>query len=297
MSVDQTREFLARLDVSELDVSELDVSEVEADRFRGTCAPGWPGRAFGGQLAAQSLRAAAATVTPDFSPSSIHAYFHAPVRANEPVDYVVRRVKDGRTTATRQVMVEQDGKLRVTAMVALGVHGTGPQHQFTLPAVPGPEQLAPVERLLEPSVVSPDQDHVALGYPAEALVELRIVPVEPDGRDAGTFARRSWMRVLPDIPEDPVTTAVTLAYLSDISLGTTALEPHGGRAALTGLQLGALELALWFTRPARLSEWTLFSQDSAYAGLGHGLSHGAFFTSAGDVIGIAVQNALMRDPH
>lgn len=287
MSAAEVREFLARFDVTEL----------EADRFRGTCYPGWPGRAFGGQLAAQSLSAAAATVSGDFVPWSIHTYFHAPVRANEPIDYVVRRVKDGRTTATRQVMVEQDGKLRVTAMVALGVPGAGPQHQFTPPPVPEPTALAPLERLLEPSIVSPDQDHVALGYPAEALVELRVVPAELDAPDAGTFARRIWMRVLPDIPDDPVTVAAALAYLSDISLGTTALEPHGGRAALTDLQLGAIELALWFTRPARLSEWTLFSQDSAYAGLGHGLSHGAFFTASGDVIGIAVQNALMRSSH
>jgi acyl-CoA thioesterase-2 len=280
------QEFLAR----------LDVTKVTADHFEGTCYPGWPGRAFGGQLAAQSLRAATATASPDFIPWSIHAYFHAPVRANEPIDYIVRRVKDGRTTATRQVMAEQDGKLRVTAMVALGESAHGPQHQFAPPDVPGPEHLTPVERLLEPSVLSPDQDHVALGYPAEALVELRIVPSDMDRSDAGTFARRVWMRVLPDIPDDPVTVAAALTYLSDISLGTTALEPHGGRAALADLQLGALELALWFTRAAPLSQWTLFSQDSAYAGLGHGLSHGAFFTASGDVIGIAVQNALMRRP-
>lgn len=284
MDAAAAHEFLSRFDVTESDV----------DRFCGSCYPGWPGRAFGGQLAAQSLRAAATTVPADFVPWSIHTYFHAPVRANEPIDYVVVRVKEGRTTATRQVIVEQDGKLRVTAMVCLGVPGEGPQHQFAPPAVPDPTALEPLERLLEPSIVSPDQDHVALGYPAEALVELRVVPTDSAAQDTGTFARRIWMRVLPEIPDDPVTVAATLAYLSDISLGTTALEPHGGRAALTDVQLGAIELALWFTRPARLSEWTLFSQDSAYAGLGHGLSHGAFFSASGDVIGIAVQNALMR---
>ena len=93
MSAAQTREFLKR----------FDVTEESADRFVGTCYPGWPGRAFGGQLAAQSLRAAAATVPGNLVPWSLHAYFHAPVRANERIDYVVHRVKDGRTTATRRV--------------------------------------------------------------------------------------------------------------------------------------------------------------------------------------------------
>ncbi|MGI9196661.1 MAG: acyl-CoA thioesterase [Candidatus Nanopelagicales bacterium] len=270
------------------------VTPLGGDQFTCTCNPGWPGKAFGGQLAAQSLQAAAATAPAGMVPWSLHMYFHAPVRANERIDMTVERIKDGRTTATRQVRLHQDGSFRMTAMAAFGMPGEGPRHQWRPPEAPAPELVPPLERIVDPTVLPAGADHVALGYPAEALIEMRMVESAPPEGERGSFERKAWMRVLPEIPDDPLTTATTLCYLADITLGTTALEPHGGRAATTDLQLGAIELTLWFTGSARLSDWCLFSQDSSYAGGGHGLSHGAFHSASGDVVAIAVQNALMR---
>lgn len=102
------------------------------------------------------------------------------------------------------------------------------------------------------------------------------------------------MRVLPDLPADPVTVAWAFAHLCDITSCTTALEPHGGRAGTTDLQLGAIELGLWFTAPARLHEWPLFSQFSAFAGGGHGLAHGVFHCSDANIAAVAMHSALMR---
>lgn len=273
-------EFLAR----------LTVAKVGECHFTATCQPAWPGRAFGGQLAAQALQAAAHTVE-DKQPWSLHVYFNAPVTALQPVDYRVERVKDGRTLATRRVLIEQDGRLRASATALFGVPGEGPSHQYQRPETAPIEDLTPVERLIHPTVVPLDADLDALGYPKEVLVELRRVDQQPDDV---RFSRKIWMRVVPDLPTDPVTVASTCAYLCDITLGTTALEPHGGREGTTDLQLGAIELALWFTAPARLHEWTLFSQFSAFAGGGHGLAHGVFYNSGGDISAVAAQNALMR---
>ena len=280
----RTEEFLRRFAVAPLG----------DDRFTATCNPGWPGKAFGGQLAAQSLQAAAATAPADMVPWSLHMYFHAPVRANETIHYEVVRLKDGRTTAARQVRLHQDGKFRMTAMVAFGAPGEGPRHQFRPPEAPAPELVPPLERIIDTTVLPEDADYEALGYPAEALVELRVVESPMPSEERGSFERTVWMRVVPEIPDDPLTSATVQCYLSDITLGTTALEPHGGRAGTTDLQLGAIELALWFAGPAKLSDWSLFWQESSYAGEGHGLSHGAFYTSTGDVTAIAIQNALMR---
>ena len=314
MTTADAREFLARLAVTQL----------ETDIFSGTCSPAWPGRAFGGQLAAQSLQAAAATRgDSNMHPWSLHMYFHAPVRANEPAQYTVDRIRDGRTTATRGVRVIQDGKHRATAMVLFGTSAAGPTHQYAPPETLPPHLIAPEERLVHPTIVPPDADFAALGYPVESLVELRIVEssitdaapdadphsdTDPSARpntaaedhhDATTarkidFSRQVWIRVLPDLPDDPITSATTMTYLADVTLGTTALTPHGGRWATTDLQLGAVELALWFTGPARLSDWTLFTQDTAFTGRGHGLAHGVFYNSEGELCGLAMQNALMR---
>lgn len=260
------------------------------DVFVGTCHPAWPGRAFGGQLAAQSLQAAARLADPALKPWSLNIYFHAPTQAGVPAQYRVTPLKRGRTIATFQVSVEQDGSLRATAIVMFGAPAEGPEHQFERPETMPPSAVPPVDRLLHPTVLPPEEDHEAQGYPAESLIEMRI----PDEAYGNEFGPRTWMRVLTQLPEDPVTLASALCYLSDITLGTTALQPHGGRDASAGLQLGALELALWFAGPADLSQWTLFSQDSAFAGGGHALAHGLFYNSEGDVAAAAVQNALMR---
>ena len=277
----QLQEFLGR----------LAVTAAGSDTFFGTCQPAWPGRAFGGQLAAQILQAAAATVPEEMSPESLHVYFHAPVRANEPAQYLVERVKQGRTLASRRVRIEQDGSLKASAMALFGVPADGPSHEYAQPPALDPEQLPARARFIDTEILPLDADWQALGYPAEALIDLRMI--ENPAVEMG-YRIQSWMKVVPRLPEDPLTVASTLAYLSDLTLGSTAMGPHGGRANATDLQLGALELALWFAGPARLHEWTLFSTNSAFAGYGHGLAHGIFHNSDGDVAAIAVQNALMR---
>jgi acyl-CoA thioesterase-2 len=283
---DATTEFLSR----------LSVEPVVDDLFAGVCNPGWPGKAFGGQLAAQSVQAASATAPAGMVPWSLHVYFHAPIAANERIDYAVERIKDGRTTSARQVSLAQDGKLRVTAMVLFGLPGEGPEHGYLRPDTPSPSLTPPQIPLVDPTVLPPDADWASLGYPAEALVEVRVSHEHAGGEpaDSRAFGLPVWMRVVPKIPRDAITVASAICYLSDITLGTTALEPHGGRAGTTELQLGAIELAFWFAEPAALNEWSLFSQESSFAGSGHGLSHGVFYNSEGRVSAIAVQNALMR---
>lgn len=274
-------------------LGRLTVRPVGEDAFEAWCLPAWPGRAFGGQIAAHCLQAAAATVATDVSPWSLHTYFHAPVAANQDVAYRVERVKEGRTLATRRVLVEQEGRLKASATALFGVPADGPRHQYERPAIVPAESLPERERLIDATILPLDADWKALGYPEKALVDLRIPQAEPDEFNSW----QAWMRVVPDIPTDPVTVASAFAYLSDMTLGSAALQPHGGREQVSGLQLGALELALWFTAPARLSEWTQFSMYSAFAGGGHGLAHGIFFNSDGDMAAVAIQNALMRAQH
>lgn len=277
-----TREFLARLAVDRRD----------GDVFTGTCHPAWPGRAFGGQVLAKALCAAAATAPEGAMQTvSVHAYFHAPVAAGREALYAVERVKDGRTFATRRVSVMQDDRLLVTVMVLLGEAGNGPDHQMPVPVVPSPEALTAEERLIPEVVLPRDADFEGLGYPADGRVDLRVIDEGPSA--AGT-RRPTWMRVTVELPEDPLTGAALLCYLSDITLGTTALEPHGGREATIDMQLGAVELSLWFINPAPTREWMLFDFASPAATRGRALAHGVIYDADGDALAVAVQNALMR---
>ncbi len=210
----RTREFLDR----------FAVTPVAPERYTGTCHPAWPGRAFGGQLAAQSVQAAAAALTDEsLHPWSLHILFHAPVASNSRIDYQVLALKEGRTLTSRQVRVEQDGKLRATAVVLFGMTAEGPEHQYQQPDAPPPALVPPEERLIDPTLVAPDADFEELGYPAESLVDLRIVeraergPADNSAETSDGYLRKAWMRVIPDLPDDPITAAATLCYLSDIT--------------------------------------------------------------------------------
>ena len=62
------------------------------DRFRAHNEPSRFGRTFGGQLLAQAMQAATATVT-DHVPHSLHAYFVQSGASNLPLDIVVDRAR------------------------------------------------------------------------------------------------------------------------------------------------------------------------------------------------------------
>ena len=80
--------------------------------------------------------------------------------------------------------------------------------------------------------------------------------------------------------------------------GLAQLEPAFTKIADVPLDenepVGAIELALWFTGTGDLNAWSLFSQETSFAGGGHGLAHGIFYDSRGRILAVAGQNALMR---
>lgn len=297
------RSSMHALDPDQVFADRLAVVPLAETSFYGWCYPAWPGRAFGGQLAAQMLGAAAMiTGQANFEPVSIHVHFHRPSAAREAIEYRVVPVHEGRTLKTVQVGAWQDGKLRATAVTMFGLPAAGPEHHFVAPAVTPPNALPESERLVHPRILPIDADYAALGYPEHSLIDLRLAtrlsPSVPDldvGQQDGTHEQPVWLKVRTLSDVSPLLSAQTMCYLSDVCLGSTALAPHGGRdAADENLQLGALELALWFHQPADFSQWTLFSQDSAVSGRGRAEAHGIFYSHDGKIAGVAIQNALMR---
>ena len=96
-------------DIVDLEFRELLQLEPHGpDTFVGIAARyPWGGRLFGGQIVAQALRAAAATVDTDRPAHSLHSYFIRPGSPDEPVRYEVERLRDGRSFSTRQVVARQ----------------------------------------------------------------------------------------------------------------------------------------------------------------------------------------------
>src|SRR3954467_1964214 len=67
-------------------------------------------RLFGGQVAAQALRAATLCVDDGRPPHSFHAYFIRPGRPGVPLRLDGDRTRDGRSFSPRRVQATQDGE-------------------------------------------------------------------------------------------------------------------------------------------------------------------------------------------
>ena len=93
--------------------SLLTLERVDRDLFRARNANLGPRQTlYGGQVAAQCLMAAAATIEDEGRlPHSFHGYFLRPGRTDLPVVLRVERDRDGRSFSARHVVAVQEGEV------------------------------------------------------------------------------------------------------------------------------------------------------------------------------------------
>jgi acyl-CoA thioesterase-2 len=253
----------------------LALTSVDDDVFEGWCHEGRSGVVYGGSVAAQSLLAAGSTVPEDRAPHSLHAYFVRPGRADLPVRYLVDRVRDGRSFATRQVSAVQEGKTVFTMLASFQHRESGFDHQFTdveAPPLPTDEP--------EPSPM--------LNSPIGRMVDMRLVD-----RDWEAARQSFWVRVRDRLPDDQLSHAAALAYVSDMFLALTSVLPHNNRALMP---VTSLDHAMWLHRPFRVDEWLLVAQRSPTAAASRGFSTADVLTPAGVLVASVQQEALIRVP-
>ncbi|KAF8434694.1 thioesterase-like superfamily-domain-containing protein [Terfezia claveryi] len=105
---------------------------------------------YGGEIIGQSIVAAASTVPEGFWLHSIHAYFVLAGDAKIPITYEVVNVRNGRSFATRQVKVQQMGKVIFLFMASFQKpvaearrhSGSVAEWQVEMPDVPKPNEVA-----------------------------------------------------------------------------------------------------------------------------------------------------------
>lgn len=275
-------------------IERLTLASIDRDIFTGICHSGAPMRAYGGQIAAQSLMAAGSTVDDQGRlVHSLHGYFLRPGRTKESITYLVDRPRDGRSFSTRIVRAVQDGETIFMMTASFALADPGPAHQFTAPAVAVPSAL-PGSGIRE-TVPSEVPERRRLDYPEEPLFELRFVEDEHETLPLidDRYQRTTWVRITQELPDDPLVQACALTYLSDLTMVSTALAPH--HDLRDGLQLASIDHAMWFHAPVRADGWLLFAQDTPVARGGHGLARGLFYDPSGVLVASVVQESLMRD--
>jgi acyl-CoA thioesterase-2 len=237
-----------------------------------------PGRLFGGQVAAQTLRAATLTVESDRVPHSFHAYFIRPGRPGTPLRLAVERTRDGRSFTTRLVSASQNGEPIFVLGASFHIAEDGDDWQLPAPRdLPGPDDVAfesPFTRFgsTSPFEVRPAREPVADGF-------FRPHPM--------------WVRCRQELPDDPALHASVLAFVSDMAVVASARSPN---SSLPTRFMGAsLDHAVWFHRPVRADEWLLFSVDPVSNFGARGLARGTMHTRDGVLAVSVAQEALLRD--
>jgi acyl-CoA thioesterase-2 len=264
----------------------LTLEPIEVNLFRGLSPANGPPRIFGGQVIAQALVAAYATV-PDRLCHSLHCYFIRPGDPAVPILYEVDRARDGTSFTTRRVTAIQHGKQIFNLAASFQVAEEGFEHQAAAPAAPSPDSVA-----LHPGFADQAEEEDAFVLQRRSWpVELR--QVEPGPEDPA-FTARMWMRSRSVIGDEPRVQQAALAFASDMALLGTSVRDHVPGQPAPEIQFASLDHAVWFHRPIDFNQWHLYDADSPSAGGGRGFNRGQLFSQDGVLVASVAQEGLIR---
>lgn len=272
----------------------LTLERLEENLFRGQSRDIGTKYVFGGQVLGQALSAAQRTVDDGRAVHSIHAYFLRAGDIDSPIVFDVDRSRDGHSFSVRRVTAIQHGKPILVFAASFQKHEDGVSHQFHIPEVPQPEDIAPV---------APPSPEVLAGLSAKMqrwlsrMGPFEMRPVYP--RDELNPSKRPpyqqvWFRLMGTIGDDPNLHRAMLAYASDFYLLGTSTFPHAISYYQHNVQMASLDHVLWFHRPFRIDDWLLYALDSPSASGARGLARGSIYSRDGTLVASVAQEGLIR---
>lgn len=280
-------------------VDLLTVERIETDSYRGAPQTDGIGRVFGGQVIAQALQAAQASIGDGKEAHSLHAYFLRGGEEGPPIDYAIARDFDGRSFANRRAVASQDGTpiLNLTASFQTPEEGLAHEN-MPFPQVPDPDTLKSDQQLRRE--LFSDKLHLMNEGQRRFMLRPRPIEMRPvDGLHWSSNEPRepksqTWFKTVGTLPDDPALHRAVIAYASDYTLLGTAAIAHG-LSWMRGELVGAsLDHAVWFHAPARADEWLLYDTDSPWSGSGRGYNRGRIFTEGGTLVASVAQEGMMR---
>jgi len=265
----------------------LDLEQLEVNIYRGSVfspeSGNWQ-RTFGGQVAGQSLVSAVRTVDPRYQVHSLHGYFLRPGDATASTVFIVERLRDGGSFATRRVNAIQHGETIFSMSASFQTDQSGIDHQDAMPSAPPPEDLPGLTEM---------RAFDDAGFRQFAEWDVRIVPQDELERLPGKASQQQvWFRHRDPLPDDYVLHICALAYMSDLTLLGSAQVHH--QEERKHLQIASLDHAMWFMRPFRADEWLLYDQSSPSACGGRALTQGKIFNRYGEMVAAVMQEGLTR---
>ncbi|KAL5143828.1 Beta-amylase 7 [Glycine soja] len=259
----------------------LHLDPIEVDIFRGITPPDAPtfGKVFGGQIVGQALAAASKSVDCRKVVHSLHVYFLLVGDFNIPIIYQVKRLRDGKSFATRKVDAIQKGNVIFTLLASF--------HLLSL------EELRE-QRLTDPRLPRTYRNKVATIEFIPWPIEIRFCePKISTNQTKSPPSLRYWFRARGKLSDDQALHRCVVAYTSDLIFLQVSLNPNRrkGRKA----RAVSLDHSMWFHRPLRADDWILFVIFSPTANNARGYVTGQMFNQKGEHLVSVVQEGVMRE--
>ncbi|CAJ0586986.1 unnamed protein product, partial [Mesorhabditis spiculigera] len=270
--------------------------------------------AYGGLIFSQALCAAEKTVGEQFKPHATHSFFILNVDTRIPVEYRVRRLRDGRSFCTRTVEAVQNGKVAYCLQVSF--HVNEPEsviHEAKMPQVAAPEDcptnrdfaIFTLDQVKAGEVTVTEMQRQRLEFqatydPDGDLFDIRCVDpgaylgIAESSTSPGTIC--FWMKTQYPVPSEASERMhrYLLAFTSDSVQATSSYLPHLVNDFQVSM-LFSLDHCVWFHQPiVKTDEWMLFESSSSKAKGSRGFTTGRLWSADGQLIMSVCQETLIR---
>lgn len=225
---------------------------------------------YGGQVAAQCLRAASLTVPDGRIAHSLHAYFVTAGDASAPIVLRVERDRDGGRYSGRRVTARQgDAVIFSMACSFSQPKDTAAEFQAAaMPPVQGPAELVTY------------QLNASRTFDLEARV-----PDDPD--PWYRWPARLWLRIREPLDDDPNVRACGVVFLSDLCTGLS----RAPQIENVGL-LPSIDHAVWLHRVGDPNDWLLVDLYPLATSGGRGVYTGRIYDERGTLLASLTQESL-----
>ncbi len=272
----------------------LEMERVGTDRYRvNSDVARMFDRVYGGQLLAQALIGAGTSVDGKAA-HSLHAAFVKGGIPGRPVEVVVKRVRDGRTMATREVSVLQDGDTLLVGFASFHDNSDWPDVTPVAPDAKRPEDTLRLQewvRRLPPELGDSGRHWIDRPPP----LDLRLSePLTFLGGASSSAARSHWMRPPRPVGGSDLLHAALLAYASDFFLMDMVFRAHPAEMGPGRANGFSVDHAIWFHRPPRFDGWHLHTQEAVAVVGDRGLARGAIHDQGGRLVASVMQEILVR---
>lgn len=225
---------------------------------------------YGGQVAAQALRAASLTVPEDRIAHSMHGYFLAAGDASAPLELRVIRDREGGRYSGRRVSAHQ-GERVIFSMVCSFSRPKDDAAEFQ--ALDMPDVQSPVE-------LATHELNASRTFDLEARV-----PEDPN--PWYRWPARLWLRIREPLDDDPNVRACGVVFLSDLCTGLSR-APEIERVGL----MPSIDHAVWLHRSGDPNGWLLVDLNPLATAGGRGVYSGQIYDERGTLLASLTQESL-----